>query len=104
METFDEVLEATKRQMEHFVNWHVSLVNTWEYVASQHMQLPLLSATVDGCLESGKDVMNAAFNSPPSMIATVSSPYRCRGCIATAPEAACANALVSTTSRASSPG
>jgi pyruvate formate-lyase/glycerol dehydratase family glycyl radical enzyme len=65
METFDQVLEATRKQIEYFVNWHVSLVNTWEYVASQHMQLPLLSATIDGCLESGKDVMNggAKYNS-----------------------------------------
>ncbi|MBN2060113.1 MAG: hypothetical protein JW882_06815 [Deltaproteobacteria bacterium] len=65
METFDEVLDATKKQMEYFVNWHISLVNTWEYVASEHMQLPLLSATVDGCMESGKDVMNggAKYNS-----------------------------------------
>jgi len=57
MKTFDEVLNAVQRQMEYFVNWHVSLVNTWEYVASEHMQLPLLSATLDGCMESGKDVM-----------------------------------------------
>jgi pyruvate formate-lyase/glycerol dehydratase family glycyl radical enzyme len=65
MKTFDEVLEATRKQIEHFVNWHVSLVNTWEYVASQHLQLPLLSATVDGCMESGRDVMNggAKYNS-----------------------------------------
>ena len=65
MKTFDEVLEATRKQIEYFVNWHVSLVNTWEYVASQHLQLPLLSATVDGCMESGRDVMNggAKYNS-----------------------------------------
>ena len=37
----------------------------WEYVASEHMQLPLLSATIDGCMESGKDVMKggAKYNS-----------------------------------------
>ena len=65
METFDEVLDAVKKQMEYFVNWHISLVNTWEYVASEHMQLPLLSATIDGCMESGKDVMKggAKYNS-----------------------------------------
>jgi pyruvate formate-lyase/glycerol dehydratase family glycyl radical enzyme len=65
METFDRVLDATKKQMEYFVNWHISLVNTWEFIASQHMQLPLLSATIDGCMESGKDVMNggAKYNS-----------------------------------------
>jgi pyruvate-formate lyase len=65
MKTFDEVLDATKKQMEYFARWHVSLVNTWEYVASQNMQLPLLSATIDGCMESGRDVMNggAKYNS-----------------------------------------
>jgi formate C-acetyltransferase len=65
METFDEVLNATKKQMEHFVKWHISLVNTWEFIASQHMHLPLLSATIDGCMETGKDVMNggAKYNS-----------------------------------------
>jgi pyruvate formate-lyase/glycerol dehydratase family glycyl radical enzyme len=65
MESFDDVLNAVKKQIEFFVNWHISLVNTWEYVASEHMQLPLLSATIDGCMESGKDVMQggAKYNS-----------------------------------------
>ncbi len=65
METFDEVLDAVRKQMEYFVHWHISLVNMWEYVASEHMQLPLLSATVDGCMESGRDVMKggAKYNS-----------------------------------------
>ncbi|NLT68093.1 MAG: hypothetical protein GXX84_15930 [Acidobacteria bacterium] len=65
METFDQVLDAVKKQIEYFAAWHVSLVNTFEYVASEHMQLPLLSATIDGCMESGKDVMKggAKYNS-----------------------------------------
>jgi pyruvate formate-lyase/glycerol dehydratase family glycyl radical enzyme len=65
MDTFEEVLSAVKKQIEYFVNWHVSLVNTWEHVASEHMPLPLLSATIDGCMESGKDVMKggAKYNS-----------------------------------------
>jgi formate C-acetyltransferase len=65
METFDELLRAVKMQMEYFIHWHISLVNTWEYVASEHMQLPLLSATIDGCMDSGKDVMKggARYNS-----------------------------------------
>ena len=65
METFDEVLEAVKTQIVYFANWHVSLVNSWEYIASEHMQLPLLSATIEGCMESGKDVMKggAKYNS-----------------------------------------
>jgi pyruvate formate-lyase/glycerol dehydratase family glycyl radical enzyme len=65
METFCDVLDAVKKQMEFFVNWQVSLINTWEYVASEHMQIPLLSASIDGCMESGKDVMRggAKYNS-----------------------------------------
>lgn len=65
MKTFDEVLDAVKQQIEYFAKWHVSLVNTYEFVAAQHMQLPLLSATTEGCMESGKDVMNggAKYNS-----------------------------------------
>ncbi|MBN2040181.1 MAG: hypothetical protein JW864_09080 [Spirochaetes bacterium] len=65
METFEDVLEATKKQMEYFAKWQVSLVNSWEYVAREHMPLPLVSATIDGCMESGKDVMNggARYNS-----------------------------------------
>jgi pyruvate formate-lyase/glycerol dehydratase family glycyl radical enzyme len=65
MKTFDDVLNAVKKQMEYFVKWQVSLINIYEYVASEHMQLPLLSATIDGCMESGKDVMKggAKYNS-----------------------------------------
>lgn len=65
METFDEVLEAVKQQIEYFARWHVSLINSFEYVASEHMPLPLVSATIDGCMESGKDVLKggAKYNS-----------------------------------------
>ncbi len=65
MKTFDDVLNAVRKQMEFFARWQVSLVNTFEYVASEHMPLPLVSATIDGCMESGKDVMKggARYNS-----------------------------------------
>jgi formate C-acetyltransferase len=65
MERFDDVLAAVKKQIEYFAAWQVSLVNTYEYVASEQMPLPLVSATIDGCMESGKDVMKggARYNS-----------------------------------------
>ena len=65
MNTFDEVLDAVKKQIEYFARWHVSLVNTFEYVASEHMPLPVVSATIDGCMEKGRDVMKggAKYNS-----------------------------------------
>ena len=65
METFDDVLDAVKKQIEYFASWHVSLVNTYEYVASEHMPLPVASATIGGCMQKGTDVMKggARYNS-----------------------------------------
>ena len=57
MENMQEVLEAYKKQLEYFIKWHVTMDNCWEYVYAQVMPLPFLSATMDGCMESGKDVM-----------------------------------------------
>jgi formate C-acetyltransferase len=57
MKSFDEVLDATKRQMEYFIDWHVAFTSIREMVARHYMPLPIVSATMDGCMESGKDVM-----------------------------------------------
>jgi len=65
METFEEVLEAFKKQVEFFVKWHVNCTNGFEYVARELMPLPVVSATMDGCMEKGMDVMygGARYNS-----------------------------------------
>ncbi len=65
MGTFDEVLEATKKQIEYFVDWQVAFTNLHEYVAAADMPLPIVSATMDGCMEKGADVMwgGAKYNS-----------------------------------------
>lgn len=65
MESFDQVLEAVKRQMEYFIDWHVAFTNVREWVARHHMPLPVVSATMEGCMESGRDVMygGAKYNS-----------------------------------------
>ena len=65
METFEEVREAVRKQFEYFINWQVSLTNMFEHVAAQYMPVPLASATIDGCMESGSDVMDggAKYNS-----------------------------------------
>ncbi len=57
MKSMDEVLAAYKAQIEFFAKWQVTMVNCWEYLYEQFMPLPLLSATMTGCLESGKDVL-----------------------------------------------
>ena len=65
METFDQVLAAFKKQMEFFIKWHASCINTFEYVAREVLPLPVVSATMEGCMEKGMDVMygGAKYNS-----------------------------------------
>jgi formate C-acetyltransferase len=65
MKSFEEVKEAFKQQVEYFVKWHIMNINSWDYVARHVIPNPLVSATMDGCMESGKDVMEggAKYNS-----------------------------------------
>lgn len=58
MQSFDEVKDAYRKQVEYFVDWHVSLCNLMQYVTSSIIPLPIASATIDGCMESGRDVTN----------------------------------------------
>ena len=57
MKSMDEVLEAYRQQIEFFAKWQVTMVNCYEYLYAERMPMPLLSATVEGCMESGLDVM-----------------------------------------------
>ena len=57
MNTMQEVLEAYETQIEFFTRWQVNMVNSWENLYAFHTPLPLLSATMDGCMESGLDIM-----------------------------------------------
>jgi len=65
MNSIEEVFEAYRKQMEFFVKWHAGCINAFEYVARQNLPLPVVSATMEGCMESGKDVMfgGAKYNS-----------------------------------------
>jgi formate C-acetyltransferase len=65
METFDDVLNAVKTQMEYFIDYHVGFTNIHEYVSAEYAPLPVVSATMDGCMESGLDVTwgGAKYNS-----------------------------------------
>ena len=57
MKSMDELLEAYRQQMEFFAKWQVTMINCYEFIYAERMPMPLLSATVDGCMESGLDVM-----------------------------------------------
>lgn len=65
MNSMEEVMAAYKKQIDYFMKWQCACINAWEYMASFHTPLPMVSATFAGCMESGKDVMNggAMFNS-----------------------------------------
>lgn len=55
MTDFSQVLEAFKRQVEFYMDWKISLTNMMEFITRNIMPLPVLSMTLDGCMESGLD-------------------------------------------------
>jgi formate C-acetyltransferase len=65
MENMTQVLEAVKKQIEFFVKLHANCTNAFEYLARQLLPLPVVSCTVTGCMEQGRDVMfgGARYNS-----------------------------------------
>lgn len=65
MENIDQVLAAVKEQIDFYCKWQCSCINAWESMSSFHTPLPMLSATVTGCMEKGKDIQSggAKYNS-----------------------------------------
>jgi formate C-acetyltransferase len=65
MKTFDEVKEAYVKQINYFVDWQATMTNFYELVAAELMPIPIASATMDGCMEKGLDVVwgGAKYNS-----------------------------------------
>jgi len=65
MTSIEQVRNAFKAQIEHFVKWHIIIINSFEYVAREILPNPLVSATMEGCMEKGADVMHggAKYNS-----------------------------------------
>ena len=57
MKSMDEVLKAYETQMEFWTRWQANMVHCYEYIYGFTTPLPLLSATVTGCMESGLDVL-----------------------------------------------
>ena len=57
MTSFEQVKQAYHDQLAFFVKWHAVLMNNAEYTTRELLPLPVVSATMGGCMESGKDVM-----------------------------------------------
>ena len=54
-ETFDELLEAFKMQLHHFVEIKIKGNNIIESIYSKHMPSPFLSVITDDCISNGMD-------------------------------------------------
>jgi len=65
MEDISQVRQAFKTQIEFFVKWHIMNISSFEYIAREVLPNPLASATMEGCMDKGMDVMwgGAKYNS-----------------------------------------
>ncbi len=54
--TFEQFLAALYRQADHFIKKIVDGSNLRDRVFAEHLPAPYISAFIDGCLDSGKDV------------------------------------------------
>lgn len=65
MTSMDQVFDAFKKQVAFFVNLHIACTNAFEYTIQRISPLPLVSSTIEGCMESGRDVTEggAKYNS-----------------------------------------
>ncbi len=57
-QSFDEVMEAFKKQLEWFVNLKVIGNNIIERIFARHMPVPFQSILIDDCIERGRDYNN----------------------------------------------
>ena len=57
MTSIEQVMEAFKTQIQYWVKWNVTMVNIFEERAAEFLPQPFVSSLMEGCMESGKDVM-----------------------------------------------
>lgn len=65
MTSFGDVMDAFMAQMKFFLKWHIITMNNAEYTTRELLPLPVVSCSMGGCMESGRDVMygGAKYNS-----------------------------------------
>ena len=65
MKSFEEVKQAYVKIVHYYADWQVTMTNFYELVAAEYMPIPMVSATMDGCMEKGADVTwgGAKYNS-----------------------------------------
>ena len=53
--SFDDFMEAYKKQIEYFVNIKIAGSNIIESIISENLPVPFLSVIIDDCIKNGKD-------------------------------------------------
>jgi formate C-acetyltransferase len=53
--SFDDFMEAYKKQIEYFVNIKITGSNIIESIISENLPVPFLSVIIDDCIKNGKD-------------------------------------------------
>ncbi|MCI8594636.1 MAG: hypothetical protein HFF09_05200 [Oscillospiraceae bacterium] len=65
---FEAFKQAYADQLAHYLRWHVTVTNFYELMYAEYFPSVVCSATMDGCMESGKDVLEggAVYNTTGS--------------------------------------
>jgi formate C-acetyltransferase len=65
MKDIDEVKAAVEKLCRYAIKWLVTMNNYTEYVSMMNISHPILSISVEGCMESGRDIVvgGAKYNS-----------------------------------------
>ena len=57
-ETFEDFKQAFLQQLKHFLDWHITYVNFYELAYSNFFPCVSATATMEGCMDKGLDVMD----------------------------------------------
>ena len=57
MENIEQVKEAYLKMLDYWVGWDANMINIHEGVAAREIPQPVVSSSMTGCQESGRDVM-----------------------------------------------
>ena len=57
MENIEQVKEAYLKMLEYWVGWDANMINIHESVAAREIPQPVVSSSMTGCQENGRDVM-----------------------------------------------
>ena len=65
MDSMDDLWDAVMEQIDFHVRWYANNTSAWEYAYRDNLPVPIASAAIEGCMESGLDASwgGAKYNS-----------------------------------------